>query len=168
MWNSIRGEVIQALRQNVHTKRLVITGISLGGGLAVISYVDIRATNEFDNVEIITFGAPRVGNKNWAAWFDTITPSTRIYITEDPIAFLPRCLTLLCNYGQTGTPYICYLGQEKCVGPKGDSLAVSKVTKMNNLISEVIEHKNEILNRQFGGIIDHIYEYKNIKDFTLV
>ena len=39
---------------------------------------------------------------------------------------------------------------------------------MNNLISEVIEHKNEILNRQFGGIIDHIYEYKNIKDFTLV
>jgi hypothetical protein len=47
MWGSIRDEVIEGLRKHVHTRRLIITGISLGGGLASISYVDIRATKEF-------------------------------------------------------------------------------------------------------------------------
>lgn len=107
MWDTIRSDVLNGLRQNVHTRRLIITGISLGGGLAAISYVDIKATGEFDNVEVITFGAPRVGNKKWAKWFDSITTSTRIYIRRDPIAFLPICLTPICNYRQTGNPIVC-------------------------------------------------------------
>jgi predicted alpha/beta-fold hydrolase len=50
MWGKIRDQVIDGLRANVHTRRLLITGISLGGALATLSYVDIRATGEFDNV----------------------------------------------------------------------------------------------------------------------
>lgn len=111
MWGRIDDEVLDALRAHVHTRRLVITGISLGGALALLSYVDIRATGEFDNVQIVTFGAPRVGNRKWAKWFDSITESTRIYIRRDPIAFLPICLTFLCNYKQTGTPVVCYPGK---------------------------------------------------------
>lgn len=114
MWEKIRSDVIAGLRKQVHTKRLIITGISLGGGLAAISFVDIQASKEFENVEVITFGAPRVGNKKWAKWFDSITTSTRIYIRRDPIAFLPRCLTLLCNYRQTGNPIVCYPGKNEC------------------------------------------------------
>jgi len=114
MWGKIRDDVIAGLRKHVHTRRLVITGISLGGALAGLSYVDIQATGEFDNVEIVTYGAPRVGNRKWAKWFDSITESTRIYIRRDPIAFLPRCLTLLCNYKQTGNPIVCYPGKEEC------------------------------------------------------
>lgn len=34
MWARIRTDVIAGLRQHVHTKRLIITGISLGGALA--------------------------------------------------------------------------------------------------------------------------------------
>lgn len=107
MWASIREDVYTGLRAYNHTKRLIITGISLGGGLACISYVDIAATKIFENVEVVTFGAPRVGNANWAAWFDSITSSTRIFIKDDPIAILPRCLTPICNYRQTGTAYVC-------------------------------------------------------------
>lgn len=116
MWGKIRENVLNGLRQNVHkhTKRLIITGISLGGGLAEISVVDILATKEFDNVEVITFGAPRVGNKKWAKWFDTVTSSTRIYIRRDPIAFLPRCLTPICNYRQVGSPVVCYPKKQEC------------------------------------------------------
>lgn len=47
MWARIRSDVIAGLRQHVHTKRLVITGISLGGALADLSYVDIKATGDF-------------------------------------------------------------------------------------------------------------------------
>ena len=50
MWESIRDDVLKGLRTRVHTKRLIVTGISLGGGLAALSYVDIRATKEFENV----------------------------------------------------------------------------------------------------------------------
>jgi hypothetical protein len=73
MWGTIRDNVIKGLRENVHTRRLIITGISLGGGLASISFVDIRATGEFENMDVITFGSPRVGNKKWAEWFNSIT-----------------------------------------------------------------------------------------------
>jgi hypothetical protein len=44
MWATIRDDVLAGLRKNVHTKRLIITGISLGGGLACISFVDILAS----------------------------------------------------------------------------------------------------------------------------
>ena len=107
MWNTIRADVLAGLRKTAHTGRLIITGISLGGALACLSYVDIANAGIFSNIEIITFGAPRVGNRKWADWFDSITRSTRYYIKGDPIAVLPRCLTLICNYKQTGTGYAC-------------------------------------------------------------
>ena len=67
MWNKIRQQTLDGLRQHVKlTRRLIITGISLGGGLACLSYVDVKFMEDFDNVEVITFGAPRVGNKKWA------------------------------------------------------------------------------------------------------
>lgn len=144
MWGSIRDDVINGLRQHVHTRRLIITGISLGGGLASISFVDIRATKEFENVEVITFGSPRVGNRKWAEWFDTITKSTRIYIREDPIAFLPRCLTLVCNYKQTGSPVICYPESKQCICNKSEEVESVEQAKrsLNFLLSELNEHKN--------------------------
>jgi hypothetical protein len=72
MWNSIRKDVKADLIKSSHTGRLIITGISLGGGLAMISYVDISHYNIFKNIEIITFGSPRVGNANWAKWMESI------------------------------------------------------------------------------------------------
>ncbi len=54
-------------------RTLYITGISMGGGLAVIAYIDIVHEAIFSAVKVTTFGAPRVGNKYWAAHFDSIT-----------------------------------------------------------------------------------------------
>lgn len=142
MWNTIRSDVIKGLREHVHTRRLIITGISLGGALAGLSYVDIKATGEFDNIEVITFGAPRVGNKKWAQWFDSVTESTRIYIRRDPIAFLPRCLTPVCNYRQTGNPIVCYPGKDEC---RCKNKAVEDELEMDGaipfLMKEINEHK---------------------------
>lgn len=69
MWEVIKEDVMDDLRELkawVHVPRLLITGISLGGGLATIAFVDINHEEIFPIVDIITFGAPRVGNKNWA------------------------------------------------------------------------------------------------------
>lgn len=68
MWNNIKKEVIADLsemRAQTQIPTLLITGISLGGGLTVISYIDIAAANIFPNIRLTTFGAPKVGNKQW-------------------------------------------------------------------------------------------------------
>ena len=36
------------------------------------------------------------------------------------------------------------------------------------LLDELNEHKVEIADGEFGGLLDHIYGYKKIKDYSLV
>lgn len=113
MWEKIKLDVFRDLREiKLQTKLqyLIITGISLGGGLAAISYIDIQHENIFQKIRVITFGAPRVGNKNWAAFFDKTTTRTslRYVVSGDPVAVMPKCLTVLCNYGYTGILITCY------------------------------------------------------------
>ena len=120
MWDFIRDDVMDDLReikqQIVDTKTLYITGISMGGGLAVISFIDINVAKIFDNIHVVTFGAPRVGNNQWAAHFDEITNKGmyRYIIKGDPIVVLPRCLTLLCTYEQTGIQRVCHVDGKTC------------------------------------------------------
>ena len=113
MWNGIRDSVISDLKeikQQTGLNKLYITGISLGGGLAGISFIDLNHYKIFDNIKVVTFGAPRIGNKHWAAHFETLTnyESRRYLIKGDPITVLPECLTLLCNYRHTGIKIVCH------------------------------------------------------------
>ena len=174
MWNSIRNHTLTGLQSVSHTNRLIITGISLGGALSLLSYVDIAAAKIFSNIEIVTFGAPRVGNNKWAEWFDEQTNSTRFFLDTDPIPVLPRCLTLLCTYQQTGTRISCNKKYEVCEYKEDDDFDFSSL-KLGNLVGTVteavIEHATEEEHQPDGygiGILDHIFEYKNLKDYTLV
>lgn len=83
----------------------------------MLSFIDIRKENIFPNVNVTTFGAPRVGNKYWAAHFDLITNGRtfRYVVSGDPIVVMPRCLTLLCTYRQTGIKITCYENEQVCV-----------------------------------------------------
>jgi hypothetical protein len=116
---------------------------------------------------VITFGAPRVGNRKWARWFDSITDSTRIYIRRDPIAFLPRCLTLLCNYRQTGNPIVCYPKKQEC-RCKNKAVEDELEESFEYILEEIKEHQEELKEGELGGILDHIYGYKKTRDYSLV
>ena len=50
MWNSIRDYTLRGLKENAHTGRLIITGISLGGALSVLSWVDINHAEIFHHI----------------------------------------------------------------------------------------------------------------------
>lgn len=120
MWESIKKEVfadLTAMKKQSGLNTLIITGISMGGGLSVISYIDINQAKIFGDVKVTTFGAPRVGNKHWAAHFDQITNTRtrRYFVKGDPVVVLPRCLTLLCTYRQTGVGIACYEDQKLCI-----------------------------------------------------
>jgi len=121
MWDAIVKDVLRDLR-NIQTetslRKLYITGISLGGGLSVISFIDVFNAKIFDDVKVLNFGAPRVANKNYAEYFDKFTGNTskRYIVKRDPITVLPECLTLLCNYKHVGSQYVCTEADAICRG----------------------------------------------------
>jgi len=169
MWEKIRDDVISDLKKSVKTTRLIITGISLGGGLACLSFIDIQASKAFENIEIITFGSPRVGNKKWAKFADGLVSHTRIHIRRDPIAFLPFCITPLCNYRHTGSALVCYYNKELCKAKgckKGEEESEDEMSA-GEVATALKEHKGHEGEEDLNGLLDHIYGYKKIRDFTL-
>lgn len=167
MWNNIKREVIDDLREmskQTKTNTLHITGISLGGGLTVISYIDIAATKIFSNVRVTTYGAPRVGNKEWAAHFDDVTAvkTKRYVVSGDPVAGMPTCLTLLCSYRQTGIKFTCYEDKAKCVKETEDNTTLTEIKTIMKAGYNVMK------TRDVGSIVDHVDGYPKIYNFTLV
>jgi len=73
---------------------------------------------------------------------------------------LPECLTIICNYKHVGLQYVCIEEEGICRGnlpvPEGFfermEWAVGSEQKQQNL----------------GSIVDHIYGYKKIYNFTMV
>lgn len=63
----------------------------MGGGLSVISYIDVKNSKIFDDVQVINYGAPRVANKYYAEFFDNATnnSSKRYIVKGDPVVVLP-------------------------------------------------------------------------------
>jgi len=62
-YQSVREELKPKL-QKLPIRRLIITGHSLGGALSVIASYDLKM-NDFPVTHLFTFGAPRVGNKEF-------------------------------------------------------------------------------------------------------
>lgn len=139
--------------------KLYITGISLGGGLAAISFIDILFDKIFPEVEVITFGAPKVGNKYWAEFFDSKTRrSTKRYMIKgDPIVSLPECLTLLCNYRHFGKKIVCHFDTKTCHVEAEFDVKDPKWQTEN--VDEDIS--------KMGSVIDHIEGYPKIYEYAL-
>jgi hypothetical protein len=165
MWETIHDDVLgdlRSIRKQTNLKKIYITGISLGGGLSTISYVDVKNAAIFDEVQVINYGSPRVANKNYAEFFDTATKnsSKRFIVKGDPIVVMPECLTGLCNYKHTGRQYVCIEAEEICRGnlpvPEGP------FSKLSWRMHADPSQKN------LGSILDHIYGYKKIYNFTVV
>lgn len=65
---------------------VVVTGHSLGGALATLAAVDVTLNRPHVPVDLYTFGAPRIGNKAFAQWFDAqIQDSIRLVNNSDVV-----------------------------------------------------------------------------------
>lgn len=183
MWESIKEDVMADLvdiRKETNLIKLYITGISMGGGLTVISYIDIRHYEIFPTIAMTTFGAPRVGNKHWAAHFDLLTLGlTRRYIIKgDPVVVLPRCLTLLCTYRHSGRQIVCNTRTQQCVEEEyipddDDELYVPRIfrplRKAIRDTREIMEMHLEEEDQDLGnGLMSHLNDYPKAYNYTLV
>lgn len=80
---------VQNLKAKYRTARLIVTGHSLGGALAILCTADLK--NIFGNVDLTyTFGQPRVGNQAFASWFQSTHPNIyRLIDYADIVPHLP-------------------------------------------------------------------------------
>lgn len=75
---------------NTNIQNIVCTGHSLFGAVSTIIAAD--CANKYDNKHItcVTFGSPRVGNTNFAKFFNSnVDVSFRCVFAKDPITFSP-------------------------------------------------------------------------------
>ncbi|UHA72477.1 lipase family protein [Paenibacillus sp. 481] len=90
IYESTRNNIIRVLNKLSPTKRLYITGHSLGGALAVLAGLDIAVNTKFHKPIVYTYGSPRTGDPTFAAKYDNIVKnSVRVYNVHDIIPFIP-------------------------------------------------------------------------------
>jgi hypothetical protein len=175
MWDKIRTNVTNDLieiRRQTNLTKLYVTGISLGGGLAGLAYIDISYVHIFDEVRVVTYGAPRVGNKHWASFFDAATQgrSRRFIVKGDPIVVLPACLTPLCSYRQTGIKVVCYEKEQVCRQEKEVEVEDLIGQGLGESVKKVRENFEEMDSdiKNMRSIMDHVNGYPKIYNFTLI
>jgi hypothetical protein len=90
-WSTVRVGVTEQLdRWHTAGRRLWITGHSLGGALATLAAEDFHGQGRAVQ-QVMTFGAPRVGDSVFAASY-TI-PTIRFVNYHDPVPWVPPHLT---------------------------------------------------------------------------
>jgi hypothetical protein len=94
------GEALREARRNYPDARLHVTGHSLGGALALLGGMEF-ARQKLPLALVVTFGAPRVGNKAFARMFNKFIGDRTINVVNegDPVPLLP---TLLMGYRDCG------------------------------------------------------------------
>ncbi len=95
MAEKVRPAIHQYLNDHITAAppRVIVTGHSLGGAIATLCAVDIQYNFEskISSIELYSFGAPRVGNRNFQDSFNRRVPqSYRFIYGMDMVPALPR------------------------------------------------------------------------------
>ncbi|CAH2072422.1 unnamed protein product [Thlaspi arvense] len=69
---------------------IIVTGHSMGGAMATFCGLDLVVNEGEENVQVMTFGQPRVGNADFASYYSLLVPNTfRITHEHDMVPHLP-------------------------------------------------------------------------------
>ncbi|KAL4510135.1 hypothetical protein ABPG72_010328 [Tetrahymena utriculariae] len=125
-WRDLQNSVLKStidLVQKYPNATLSVIGHSLGGALAILGAIDIHLSVKAVDF-VYTFGQPRVGNKEFAAFFDlNIANSYRLIHDRDLVPHLPLQSQGFYHqgtevwYNQNSTSYtVCqkYLEDKSC------------------------------------------------------
>jgi hypothetical protein len=88
--NRLLAEVTRQVEKEPVTRRIYVTGFSLGGALALLAALDIAEAHADEAVELFTFAAPRVGDANLNNLLaQRVDTSTLVAFRGDPVVHLP-------------------------------------------------------------------------------
>jgi predicted lipase len=88
---SVRDEILTKVLE-LNSKRIIITGHSLGGALATLCGVDLQKNSivHWHNLHLATFGSPKVGNRKFKKSFNNRVFSYDRYVNRlDLVPLMP-------------------------------------------------------------------------------
>jgi len=99
----IRDKILDAIDENVNF--IKICGHSLGAALSILCALDVAKHFPDRNLEVIVFGCPRVGNKEFAKLYNkTVSKSIRVENGNDIVTKVPFSLfNPFLNYRHVGS-----------------------------------------------------------------
>lgn len=105
------GRAIRAARGgDIHRGvRVLVTGHSLGGALAMLCALDVARKWHGVDLSCYTFGAPRVGNPIFAWLYSTLVPDTWHVVNNDVMSFGSGIwfVVAVVSRGRSGWEEIC-------------------------------------------------------------
>ncbi|GMH44518.1 hypothetical protein BSKO_12470 [Bryopsis sp. KO-2023] len=139
----ILNRVIQIMHSDKFDKenaRVLVTGHSLGGALAVLASHDIATHCGIGPKQITcyTYGAPRVGNHAFAREYDALVPNTWQVINDED--FIPRMPKFLILFKHVGTKAIINGQGDLIVRPHMVEVSLYKMFTFFKSSSSVIQH----------------------------
>lgn len=70
--------------------KIIVTGHSMGGAMASFCGLDLVVNQNAQDVQVMTFGQPRVGNAAFASYYNKLVPNTiRVTNSHDMVPHLP-------------------------------------------------------------------------------
>ncbi|XP_059460838.1 probable feruloyl esterase A [Corylus avellana] len=73
---------------------IMVTGHSMGGAMASFCGLDLKVNHEAQDVRVMTFGQPRIGNAVFATYYSKLVPNTvRVTNEHDIVPHLPPYYT---------------------------------------------------------------------------
>ncbi|XP_041000920.1 lipase-like isoform X1 [Juglans microcarpa x Juglans regia] len=69
---------------------IMVTGHSMGGAMAAFCGLDLKVNHEAQNIQVVTFGQPRIGNAAFASCYSKLVPNAiRVINDHDIVPHLP-------------------------------------------------------------------------------
>ncbi|KAL9683060.1 hypothetical protein QQ045_014874 [Rhodiola kirilowii] len=74
--------------------KIIVTGHSMGGAMASLCGLDLAVNHDANEVQVITFGQPRIGNAAFASYYSQLVPNMiRVTNNHDIVPHLPPYYT---------------------------------------------------------------------------
>lgn len=104
-WNAISDNVLSAISsaQSSTGYSVVVTGHSLGGGIASIAAASLASLG--NRVTVYTYGEPRNGNPAFTTYINGLVPSSRYFRVTHANDGVPQIPPTLLGFQHHGTEY---------------------------------------------------------------
>jgi triacylglycerol lipase len=142
---SVIEEVIEQIGKGSRHRRIIVSGHSLGGALAMLCALQLWDCGIVVDA-VYTFGAPRVGNGSFTRHYNANLhdETYRIENQDDPVPYLPPWLM---GYRHAGT--------EVLLGERSLTVAPSLWEQGSTTLDAVLNRKAEPDNKNFVSVSAH-------------
>lgn len=161
-WEDMREEAMKFILPRIFHQhelaakytQIIVCGHSLGGALAQVCALQLKLLTGL-NIQVYTFGSPRVGNKSFCRWMNQNVPNNyRLTMLHDPVTTVPKGIPPFKHAGIE-----CWLDKEGhlIVEPTWTERRILTKLNLTNVAHHQIQTYEDALIALNKGLEDSIY-----------